>query len=122
MMERQGYAAALKITLSRGRLKCKNGRMTRTFLSCRQPHPYGAKVSHLLNTVNLFLCYSTNYFDNRLQPNDLIIVTKHGDDDEDERDIKRALERQEDVHINVEIQCNSKFQSLTSSPTRSSGP
>jgi hypothetical protein len=29
----QGYAAALKITLSRGRLKCKKGRMMRTCLS-----------------------------------------------------------------------------------------
>jgi hypothetical protein len=96
--------------------------MMRTFLSCIQPHPYGAIVSHLLNTVNLLLCSSTNYFDNRLLPNDLIIVTKHGDDDEDERDVKRALERQEDVHINVEIQCNSEFQCSTLSPTRSSGP
>jgi hypothetical protein len=57
-----------------------------------------------------------------LLPNDLVIVTKHGHDDEDEHDIKRALERQEDVHINVEIQCNSEFQSLTSSPSRSSRP
>jgi hypothetical protein len=55
-------------------------------------------------------------------PNDLIIVMKHGDDDEDERDIKRVLERQEDVHINVEIQSHLEFQSVTSSPTRSSGP
>jgi hypothetical protein len=122
MMERHGYATDFKITLSRARFKCKNGRMMRTFLSCIQPHPYGAIVSHLLNTENLFLCSSTNYFDNRLLPNDLIIVTKHGDDDEDEHDIKRALERQEDVHINVEIQCNSEFQCLTSSPTRSSRP
>ncbi len=79
-------------------------------------------ISRIDITVNLLLCSSTNYFDNRLLPNDLIIVTKHGDDDEDEHDIKRALERQEDVHINVEIQCNSEFQSVTSSPTRSSGP
>jgi hypothetical protein len=94
----------------------------RTFLSWIQPHLYGAILRHLLNTVNSFLYSSTNYFDNRLPPNDLIIVRNDGDDDEDERDIKRVLERQEDVHINVEIQCNSEFQSLTSSPTRSSGP
>jgi hypothetical protein len=51
MMERQGYPAALKITLSRGRLKCKNGRMMRTFLSWIQPHLYGATLRHLLITV-----------------------------------------------------------------------
>jgi hypothetical protein len=122
MMERQGYPAALKRTLSRGRLKCKNGRMMRTFLSCIQPHPYGAIVSHLLNMVNSFLCSSTSYFDNRLPPNDLIIVRNDRDDDDDEQDIKRVLERQEDAHIKVEIQSNSEFQSLTSSPTQSSGP
>jgi hypothetical protein len=33
-----------------------------------------------------------------------------------------ALERQGDVHIEVEIQSNSEFQSLTSSPTRSPVP
>jgi hypothetical protein len=31
-----------------------------------------------------------------LLPNDLIIVRNHGDDEEDEWDIKRALERQGD--------------------------
>jgi hypothetical protein len=72
--------------------------------------------------VNSFLCSSTKYFKNRLLPNDLIIISNHGDEEEDERDIKRALERQEDVHIKVEIQSNSEFQSLTLSPTRSSGP
>jgi hypothetical protein len=41
---------------------------------------------------------------------------------EDEWDIKRAVERQVDAHIKVEIQSNSKSQSLTLSPTRSPGP
>jgi hypothetical protein len=63
-----------------------------------------------------------NYFKNRLLPNDLIIVRNHRDDEEDERDIKRVLERQGDAHIKVEIQSNSEFQSLTSSPTWSLGP
>jgi hypothetical protein len=67
--------------------------------------------------VNLFLYSSTNYFDNQLLPNDLIIVRNHGDNEEDERDIKRVLEGQGDMHIKVEIQSNSEFQSLTSSPT-----
>jgi hypothetical protein len=76
-------------------------------------------LRHLLNTVNSLLCSSTNYFENRLLPNDLIIVRNHADDEEDEWDIKRALERQGDAHIKVEIQSNSEFQSLTSSPTQS---
>jgi hypothetical protein len=41
-----------------------------------------------------------------LLPNDLIIVRNDGDDEEDKRDIKRALERQGDTHIKVEIQSN----------------
>jgi hypothetical protein len=57
-----------------------------------------------------------------LLPNDLIIVRNYGDEEEDERDIKRALERQGDAHIKVEIQSNLEFQSLTSSPTQSLGP
>jgi hypothetical protein len=73
MMGRQGYAAALKITLSRGRLKCKKGRMMRTCLSWIQPYPHVAILRHLLNTVNSSLCSSTNYFENRLLPNNLII-------------------------------------------------
>jgi hypothetical protein len=44
-----------------------------------------------------------------LLSNDLIIVRNHGDDEEDEWDIKRALDRQGDVHIKVEIQSNLKF-------------
>jgi hypothetical protein len=56
-----------------------------------------------------------------LLPNDLIIVGNHKDDEEGKRDIKRALERQGDAHIKVKIQSNSELQSLTSSPTRTSG-
>jgi hypothetical protein len=84
MMGRQRCVVALKITLSRGRLKCKKGRMMRTCLSWIQPHPYGAILRYLLNTVNSFLCSSTNYFENRLLHNDLNIVRNHGDDEEDE--------------------------------------
>jgi hypothetical protein len=68
---------------------------------------YGAILRRLLNTSNSFLYSSTNYFDNRLLPNDLIIVRN---DEEGERDIKRVLQRQEDAHITVEIQSNSEFQ------------
>jgi hypothetical protein len=35
--------------------------------------------------------------------NNLIIVRNHGDDEEHEQDIKRALEREGDTHIKVEI-------------------
>jgi hypothetical protein len=39
----------------------------------------------------------------------IIIVRNHGDDEEDEWDIKRMLERQGDAHIKVEIQSNMEF-------------
>jgi hypothetical protein len=57
-----------------------------------------------------------------LLTNDLIIISNGGDDEEDEWDIKRMLKRQGDAHIKVEIQSNSKFSSLTLSPTRSPRP
>jgi hypothetical protein len=55
----------------------------RTCLSWIQSHPRGAIVRHIENRVNSFLCYSTNYLENRLLPNYLIIVQNHGDDEED---------------------------------------
>jgi hypothetical protein len=61
--------------------------MMRTCLSWIQPHPHGVILRHLLNTVNLFLCSFTNYFENRLLPNNLIIVRNDGDDEEDEQDM-----------------------------------
>jgi hypothetical protein len=78
-------------------------------LSWIQPYPHGAIVRHLFNTVNSFICSSTNYFENRLLPNDLIIIRNHGDDEEDEQDIKRVQERQGDMYIKVEIKSNSEF-------------
>jgi hypothetical protein len=122
MMERQGCVAALKITLSRERLKYKKGRMMSTCLLWIQPHPHGAILRHLLNMVNSFLCSPINYFENRLLPNDLIIVRNHGDDEEDERDIKKVLEIQGNMHNKVEVEANSESRSLTSSPTHSLGP
>jgi hypothetical protein len=121
MMERQDCVVALKIILSRGLLKYKKGMMMRTCLSWIQAHPHGAILKYLLNMVNLFLCFYTNYFDNQLLPNDLIIVRNHGDDEKDEQDIKRAQERKGDAHIKVEIKSNLKFQSLTSSLTQGLG-
>jgi hypothetical protein len=96
--------------------------LMRTSIAWIQPHPHGAILRHILNMVISFLCSSINYLENRLLCNDLIIIRNYGDDEEDERDIKRALERQGDAHIKVEIQSNSEFQSLTSSPTRSTRP
>jgi hypothetical protein len=81
----------------------------RTCLSWIQPHPHVTIRRHLLNMVNSFLCSSIVYFKNRLLPNDLIIVRNHGDNEVDNRDIKRALERQGDAHIKVEILSNSEF-------------
>jgi hypothetical protein len=81
--------------------------LMRTCLSWIQPHPHRAILRHFLNTVNSFFCSSTNYFENRLLPTNLIIVRNHGGDEEDERDIKGALDRHGDAHIKVEIQSNS---------------
>jgi hypothetical protein len=121
MMERQGCGAALKATLSQGQLKYKKVRMM-TSLAWIQLHPCGAILKHILNTVNSFLYSSVNYLENRLLPNDSIIVRNHGDNEEDIRDTKDVLESPRDVHNKVEIQTNSEFQSLTSSPTRSPRP
>jgi hypothetical protein len=67
------------------------------------------KVCKVEVTVNLFLCSSTNNLENQLLPNDLIIVRNYGDDEEDEQDIKRVLEKHGDVHIKEKIQSNSEF-------------
>jgi hypothetical protein len=49
-----------------------------------QPHPHEAIVRYISNMVISFLCSSINYIENRLLPNDLIVVSNHGDDHEDE--------------------------------------
>jgi hypothetical protein len=87
----------------------------RTSLAWIQPR-------YIVNTVNSFLCTSANYLENRLLPNDLIIVRNHGDDEDDVRDTKEVLESPRDMHNKVEIQPNSEFESSTSSLTRSPGP
>jgi hypothetical protein len=63
--------------------------MMRTCLSWIQPHPHGVILRRLLNMVNSLLCFSTNYFENRLLPNDLIIVRNHLDDERLVPDIPR---------------------------------
>jgi hypothetical protein len=70
-----------------------------TSLAWIQPHSHGAKLRHILNTVNLFLCSFTNYLGNQLLHNDLIIVRNQGHDEEDVWDTK-------DVHNKVDIQTN----------------
>jgi hypothetical protein len=55
----------------------------RTAIAWIQPHPHEAILRHISNTVILFLFSSINYLENRLLPNDLIIIRIHGDDDED---------------------------------------
>jgi hypothetical protein len=96
--------------------------MIRTCLSWIQLHPYGAILRYLLNTANSFLCSSTNYFENQLLPNDLIIVWNHRDDENDKCNIKMVQERQGDAHNIVEIKSNAEFQSLTTSPTQGPRP
>jgi riboflavin synthase len=83
--------------------------MMRTFVVWIQPHPHGAILRHISNMVISFLCSSVNYLENQLLPNDLIIVRDHENDEEDERDIKRVLERQGEEHIKAEIQSNLEF-------------
>jgi hypothetical protein len=56
-----------------------------------------------------------------LLPNDLIIVSNHGDE-EDIWDTNDVLESTRDVHNKVEIQTNSEFQSSTLSLTQSLEP
>jgi hypothetical protein len=97
------------------------GRLVYLMRKCHlwiQPHPHGVIQRHLLNMVKLFLCSSTNYFENRLLPNNLIIVRNHRDDDKDKWDIKKVLEVQGNTHNTVEVQSNSESRS----PTRSPGP
>jgi hypothetical protein len=81
----------------------------RTSVAWIQPHPHETILRHVSNTVISFLCSSINYLENQFLPNYLIIVRSHGDNEEDERHIKRVLERQGDAHIKVEIQSNSEL-------------
>jgi hypothetical protein len=76
-----------------------------------------AILKHILTTANLFLYSFINYLDNRLQPNELIIVRNHGDEEEDKWNTKDVLESPRYAYTKVEIQSNSEFQSLTLSPT-----
>jgi hypothetical protein len=55
VMGRQGCDTVLKMTLSRGRLKYKKGMMIWTSLAWIQPHPHGAMLRHILNTVQITL-------------------------------------------------------------------
>jgi hypothetical protein len=57
-----------------------------------------------------------------LLPNDLIILRNHGDDEEDERDIKKVPEIRGNTHNKVKVQANSESRSLTLSPTQTPGP
>jgi hypothetical protein len=98
------------------------GGTMRTSLAWIQQHPHWSKLRHILNTVNWFLYHSTKYLENRLLPNDLIIVRNHRDVEEDVRGTKDVLEIPRDAHTKVEIQSNSKYKSLTSSPTQNSIP
>jgi hypothetical protein len=41
---------------------------------------------------------------------------------ENMQDVKKVLESQGNMHNMVEVQANSEFRSLTSSPSRSPGP
>jgi hypothetical protein len=78
-----------------------------------------SRAQQLHHQVNSFLCSSVNDLENRLLPNDLIVIKNQGVDHGGHVDIKRVLERQGNMHNKVEVQSNSESRSLTSSPTRS---
>jgi hypothetical protein len=94
----------------------------RTSLAWIQPHTHGAMQRYILNMVNTFLCSSTNYLENRLPPNDLIIVRNYRDDEEGIRDTKDVLLNPRNVHAKVDIQSNLEFQNVTLSLNQSPGP
>jgi hypothetical protein len=70
--------------------------MMRTSLAWIQSHHHGAILRYLLNMINPFLYSSTNYLENRLLPNNLIILRNHSDDEEDVWDTKDMLESPRD--------------------------
>jgi hypothetical protein len=72
------------MVISSGPHGAKRAAVMRTSIAWIQAHPHGAILKHISNMVISFLCSSINYLENRLLPNDLIIVSNHGDDEEDE--------------------------------------
>jgi hypothetical protein len=64
--------------------------------------------------VNLFLCSFISYLENRLLPNDLIIVRNHGDDEKDVWYIKGVLKSPREVHNKLENQPNSELVEIQS--------
>jgi hypothetical protein len=94
-------------------LICKKERMMRTCLAWIQPHTHEAILKHIFNTVNSFLSSFTNYLDNCLLLNDLIIFRNYGDN-EDVLDIKDLWKSSRDVPNKLEIQTNSEWR--TSNP------
>jgi hypothetical protein len=61
-------------------------------------------------------------FENILLPNNLIIVSNHGDDEEDVGKSFSGMKDKQEHPIRVGDQYYSKFQSLTSNPTQSIKP
>jgi hypothetical protein len=81
-----------------------------------------SRAQQLRHQVNSFICSSANDLENRLLPNDLIVLGSKEWIIENMWDIKKVLESQGNTHNMVEGQANSESRSLTSSPTRSPEP
>jgi hypothetical protein len=81
-----------------------------------------SQAQQLFHQVNSFLCSSANDFENRLLPNDLILLGIKEWIMENLWDNKRVLESQGNMHNTEDVQANSERRSLTMSPTQSLGP
>jgi hypothetical protein len=77
-------------------------------------HTHGVILKHIFNMVNSFLCFSTNYLDNRLLLNNLIIIMNHEDNEEDILDIKDVQKSSRDVPNKLETQTNSELLEIQS--------
>jgi hypothetical protein len=80
-----------------------------------------SRPQQLSRRVNSFLCSFANDLENRLLPNDLIVIRNQGVDHGEHVGIKKVMESQGNMHNMVEVQANLESRSLTSTPTRSLG-
>jgi hypothetical protein len=81
-----------------------------------------SRAQQLRRQVNSFLCSSANDLENRLVPNDLIVISNQGVDHGEHAGHQEGAREPKNMHNMVEVQANSESKSLTSSPTRSPGP
>jgi hypothetical protein len=81
-----------------------------------------SRAQQLRCQVNSFLCSSANDLENRLLPNDLIVIRNQGEDHGGHVGHQEGAGEPKNTHNKVEVQANLESRSLTLSPTRSLGP